>query len=90
LRIPHEPMARSSPTRSGGADSISSPASSSSEEEEPPVPAMATAAAEEQVMREERTMVSHLRRPRRVSVTPCSSALSVAGAWHKDGTAGAK
>lgn len=68
LRIPHGPMARSSPTRSGGADSISSPASSSSEEEEPPAPAMAMAAAEEKVMREERTMVSHLRRPRRVSV----------------------
>jgi hypothetical protein len=54
--MPEEPMVRSSPTRSGGADSISSPASSSSDEDDPGAPAMAMAAAEEQVMREERAM----------------------------------
>lgn len=54
--MPDEPMARSSPTRSGGADWISSPASSSSEEDEPPPAAIAMAAAEEKVRREERAM----------------------------------
>jgi hypothetical protein len=54
--MPEEPMVRSSQTRSGGADSISSPASSSSDEDDPGAPAMAMAAAEEQVMREERAM----------------------------------